>query len=301
METADRTQPAGVEAKTERLKDKIKSLRKQMRRMNQMKERLTQEPDHQLSTTDPDSRSMISQAKGSGLVGYNVQAAVDAKHHLIVAHEVTNIGNDRGQLSKMAMAAREAMGRKKLKVFADRGYFNAPEIKACDDVGIEPYVPKSMTSGAKAAGRFDRSDFVYIAKDDEYRCPAGERAIYRFSREEKGLLMHRYWSSACPACPIKDRCTPGDYRRITRWEHEEVLEAMQRRLNRNLEAMTLRRSTVEHVFGTLKHWMGSTHFLTRGIERVSTEMSLSVLAYNMKRVIKILGMRRTMKAMQQLA
>ena len=113
--------------------------------------------------------------------------------------------------------------------------------------------------------------------------------------------MHRYWSSACPACPIKDRCTPGDYRRITRWEHEEVLEAMQRRLNRNLEAMTLRRSTVEHVFGTLKHWMGSTHFLTRGIERVSTEMSLSVLAYNMKRVIKILGMRRTMKAMQQLA
>jgi transposase len=301
LETADRTQPVEVEAKTERLKEKIEALRKQMRRMDAIGERLKLEPDKQLSVTDPDSRSMISQAKGSGLVGYNVQTAVDMKHHLIVAHEVTNIGNDRAQLSKMAVAAREAMGKKKLKVFADRGYFNAPQIKACDDANIQAYVPKPMTSGAKFAGRFDKSDFIYIAKDNEYLCPAGQRAIYRYTREENGLQILRYWSSACPKCPIKDRCTTGDYRRISRWEHEEVLEAMQRRLNRNLEAMTLRRRTVEHVFGTLKHWMGSTHFLMRRTHNVSTEMSLCVLAYNMKRVISILGMKRTMKAMKLLS
>jgi hypothetical protein len=155
-----------------------------------------------------------------------------------------------------------------------------------------------MTSNAKAEGRFDKADFIYIAKDDEYQCPAGERAIYRFTREENGLQIRRYWSSECPECPLKSQCTPSPYRRISRWEHEDVLEAMQRRLARQPEAMTIRRRTVEHVFGTLKHWMGTTHFLTRGLPRVSTEMSLQVLAYNLKRVIQILGMTKTMKAMK---
>jgi hypothetical protein len=273
-------------------------LREQMRRMDKIKYRLKRQSEPQLSLTDPDSRSMISQAKGTGLVGYNVQTAVDAKHHLIVAHEVTNIGNDRAQLCKMAVAAREAMGKRKLQVFADRGYFSGPQIKACDEAGIEAYVPKSTTSNAKAEGRFDKADFIYIAKDDEYQCPAGQRAIYRFAREESGLQIRRYWSSACPRCPMKSRCTPSDYRRISRWEHEAVLDAMQRRLNRKLDAMTLRRRTIEHVFGTLKHWVGSTHFLTRRLENVGTEMSLLVLAYNLKRVIKVLGTARTMKAVR---
>ena len=298
LDTADRTQPAEVEAKTERLQEKIKTLREQMRRMDKIKYRLKRQSEPQLSLTDPDSRSMISQAKGTGLVGYNVQTAVDAKHHLIVAHEVTNIGNDRAQLCKMAVAAREAMGKRKLQVFADRGYFSGPQIKACDEAGIEAYVPKSTTSNAKAEGRFDKADFIYIAKDDEYQCPAGQRAIYRFAREESGLQIRRYWSSACPRCPMKSRCTPSDYRRISRWEHEAVLDAMQRRLNRKLDAMTLRRRTIEHVFGTLKHWVGSTHFLTRRLENVGTEMSLLVLAYNLKRVIKVLGTARTMKAVR---
>ena len=127
----------------------------------------------------------------------------------------------------------------------------------------QAYVPKPMTSNAKAEGRFDKADFIYIARDDEYQCPAGQRAIYRFTREENGLQLRRYWSSACPQCPMKAQCTPSDYRRISRWEHEPVLEAVQRRLDRQPDAMTLRRRTVEHVFGTLKHWMGSTHFLTR--------------------------------------
>jgi len=298
LDTADRTQPAEVEAKTERLQDKIKTLREQMRRLDSIKEQLKRQPEPQLSLTDPDARSMISQAKGTGVVGYNVQTAVDAKHHLVVAHEVTNIGSDRAQLSKMAVAAREAMGKQKLRVMADRGYFNAPQIKACDDAGIEAYVPKSTTSNAKAEGRFDKADFIYIAKDDEYQCPAGQRAIYRFTREEDGLQLRRYWSSACPRCPMKPQCTPSDYRRISRWEHAGVLDAMQRRLDRKPDAMTLRRRTIEHVFGTLKHWMGSTHFLTRGLANVGTEMSLHVLAYNLKRVMQLLGTAKAMKAMK---
>jgi len=298
LETADRTQPAEVEAKTERLQDKIQRLREQMRQLDETKEQLKHEPDGQRSTTDPDSRSMNSQAKGSGLVGYNVQAAVDAKHHLIVAHEVTNVGNDRAQLSKMAQAAREAMGKSKLRAFADRGYFNGTELKACEDAGITTFVPKPMTSNAKAEGRFDKSDFIYIARDDEYLCPAGERAIYRFSTFESNLKQHVYWTSACPRCAMKVDCTTSKYRRIRRWEHEEVLDRVQQRLDRKPMAMTLRRCTVEHVFGTLKHWMGWTHFLTKTMEHVSTEMSLHVLAYNLKRVIAILGMTRTMKAMR---
>lgn len=269
-----------------------------MRRMERIKTQLATTADGQLSTTDVDSRSMISQAKGTGVVGYNVQTAVDAKRHLVVEHEVTNVGSDRAQLAKMATAARDAMGKKKLRAYADRGYYNAPEIKACADGGVATYVPKPMTSAAKAEGRFDKSDFIYIAKDDEYQCPAGQRAIYRFTREENGLQLRRYWSSACPQCPLKARCTPSSFRRISRWEHEDVLEAVQHRLNRQLDAMTLRRRTIEHVFGTMRHWMGATHFLTKGLHNVGTEMSLHVLAYNLKRVIAALGMQKTMEAMR---
>jgi len=298
LETADRTQPPDLEAKTERLKDKIDGLRRRMRQLDRTKGQLQRQPDGQLSLTDPDARSMTSHGKATGVVGYNVQAAVDAKHPLIVAHEVTNVGSDRAQLSPMAQAARDAMGKTTLKAVADRGYYNAPQIKACHDAGIATILPKPMTSNAKAEGRFDKADFVYIARDDEYECPAGQRAIYRFSREENGLLLRRYWSSACPQCPMKAQCTPSDYRRISRWEHEAVLEAVQRRLDKQPYAMTLRRRTVEHVFGTLKHWMGSTHFLTRTLANVSTEMSLHVLAYNLKRVMSILGIRKTMKAIR---
>ena len=273
LETTDRTQPAEVEPKTERLREKIETLREQMRRMDAIREELKRQPEEQLSLTDPDARSMISQAKGTGMVGYNVQAAVDAKHHLIVAHEVTNVGSDRSQLCKMAIAAQQAMDKQHLQVLADRGYFNGPEIKACMEAGMTPLVPKPMTSGAKAEGRFSKADFIYIAKDDVYRCPAGQRAKYRMTTVERGLTLHRYWTSACPRCPQKSDCTPSDYRRITRWEHEAVLEMMQRRLDRKPQAMTLRRRTIEHVFGTLKQWMGSTHFLTRRLQHVSTEMS----------------------------
>ncbi|WP_197331020.1 IS1182 family transposase [Ralstonia syzygii] len=298
LETADRTQPAELEAKTTRLRDKIVQLREQMRSLDQVREQLKTQPDGQLSMTDPDARAMATSGRGSGMVGYNVQVAVDAKHHLIVAHEVTNAGSDRAQLSPMAQAARDAMGKARIRAVADRGYFSGPQIKACADAGIATILPEPTTSSAKADGRFDRADFIYIARDDEYECPAGERAIYRFTGEEHGMQLRRYWSSSCPQCPMKPQCTPSQYRRITRWEHESVLEAVQRRLDKTPDAMTVRRRTVEHVFGTFKHWMGYTHFLTRRLVNVGTEMSLHVLAYNLKRVLKILGFSRTMKAMR---
>jgi hypothetical protein len=208
-----------------------------------------------------------------------------------------SVANDRAQLSKTALAARAAMGKPKLKVLADRGYFSGPEILACDTEGIAAYVPKPSTSASKKR-LFTKADFVCIAKEDEYKCPAGERAIYRFPTVNHKLNLRVYWTSACPRCPLKEQYSPSPYRRIRRWQHENVREAMQRRLDRRPDAMTIRRRTVEHVFGTLKHWMGSTHFLTRTLERVSTEMSLHVLAYNLKGVVKILGVTKMLKPMR---
>lgn len=298
LETADRTQSTGLQAKTERVQEKIKKLRQRMQQLEEIKVRLITEPDGQLSTTDPDARAMATSRPGSAVIGYNVQTAVDAKHHLIVAHEVTNDSSDRSQLSKMALASREAMGATELQALADRGYYNGVELKACEDEGIAAYVPKPMTSNAKAEGRYDKTDFIYIARDDEYQCPAGQRAIHRFATDERGLQIHVYWPSACPGCSMRDRCTTSKYRRIRRWEHEAVMDAVQQRLDREPDAMKVRRRTIEHVFGTLKHWMGSTHFLTRRLTNVGTEMSLHVLAYNLKRVISILGFHETMRAMR---
>lgn len=299
LETADRTQPIEMQAKTERLQGKIQKMRQRLQELQAVKAQLETVPDRQLSQTDPDARAMTTySAKGTALVGYNVQAAVDTKNHLIVAHEVTNNGSDRAQLSIMALAARDAMGKRKLKAIADRGYYSGPGLKACEDAGIAALVPKPMTSNARAEGRFDKTDFIYIANADEYQCPAGQRAIHRFGREEAGLQIHIYWSSACPTCPMKAQCTTSQYRRIRRWEHESVMDAVQQRLDQMPTAMTVRKRTVEHVFGTLKHWMGWTHFLTRGMHHVATEMNLSVLAYNFKRVLGILGFERTRKAMR---
>jgi hypothetical protein len=163
---------------------------------------------------------MATSGRGSGIVGYNVQTAVDAKHHLIVAHEVTNVGNDRTQLSKMAEQAKTAMGADTLDVLADRGYFKGEEILACEAIGVTPFVPKSLTSGAKAEGRFGKQDFVYIPEDDTYRCPAGERLTRRYTSVEHGMDLHVYWTTACSACPLKSQCTTGTERRIKRWEHE---------------------------------------------------------------------------------
>jgi transposase len=296
MDTADRAEPEMAALKKGRLQDKIDALKQQMEQLKTIEAQMNASPDKQVSLTDPDARSMKN--REGGIVGYNVQTAVEAQHHLIVAHEVTNEGVDRDQLSSMAQKAKDAIGTPELTVVADRGYFKSELILECENSGITPLVPKSMTSNNRAEGRFDKQDFIYIAEDDEYRCPAGQRAIWRFTTVENGLTIHKYWTSACPRCPIKAQCTSGEYRRITRWQHEAVLEAMQERLDRKPHAMRVRRRTVEHPFGTLKMWMGATHFLTKTLPRVSAEMSLHVLAYNLKRVMQILGIGETLRVLR---
>ena len=171
LDTADRQEPATALVKTTRLKEKIAALKEQMQWLKEIEVRMNAEPDKQISLTDPDARSMATSGRGSGMVGYNVQTAVDAKHHLIVAHEVTNVGNDRGQLSKMAKQASDATGIKELTVVADRGYFKGEEILACEQAGITAFVAKPLTSNNKADGLFDRKAFVYQPDTDEYRCP----------------------------------------------------------------------------------------------------------------------------------
>ena len=298
LDRADREPSTVSEARVSHVKEKIAAIRGHLRKLTQVEKQLPKAADQQVSLSDPDARSMTSAGKGTGMVGYNVQTAVDTEHHMIVAHEVTNEGTDHGQLASIAKLARDAIGQKKIAVLADRGYYASEQILQCDKVGITPLVPKPLTSGARAAGRFDKRDFVYDAKRDEYRCPAGERAIWRMTTIEKGLTLHRYWPSACPRCAIKTQCTPSDFRRIRRWEHEELLEAMQRRLDQDPELSRLRRQTAEHPFGTLKAWMGATHFLTKTLPRVRTEMSLHVLAYNLKRLMRLLGVQETIAAMR---
>ena len=297
LDRADRDPSLVPEERVSQLKEKIAAIRTEMRKLRGIKKELPK-TEGQLSLTDPDARSMNSAGKGSGTVGYNVQTAVDTKNHMIVAHDVINITHDRESLNEMAKLARDAIGRKSLTALADRGYYSGRQIRDCQLGGMTPLVPRTITSGARADGRFDKRDFLYNKKRDEYRCPAGQRAIRRFSSVDKGLMIHLYWSSACPKCPLKNRYTPSNYRRIRRWEHEEVLEAMQRQLDRMPDALKLRRSTVEHPFATIKAWMGATHFLTKTLPKVRTEMSLHVLAYNMKRAIKILGARPLIQAIR---
>ena len=298
LDRADRNPSSVTEARVEHLKEKVKTVKAQMRRLKQLGKQMGQAPDGQISLTDPDARSMATSARGSGVVGYNVQTAVDAKHHLVVTHEVTNQGTDRAQLSSMGQQTQEALGTDKLTALADRGYYAGPEILKCEQVGINALVPKSHTSNNLAKGLFDKRDFRYNAARDEYRCPAGQRAIWRFKTIEHGMLIHKYWSSACPRCPIKAQCTTGEYRRIARWEHEAVLEAMERRLEKMPNAARIRRQTAEHVFGTLKSWMGATHFLMKRLPNVKTEMSLHVLAYNLKRAMQIFGVVPLMRAIR---
>jgi hypothetical protein len=296
LDSADRQGPTVPEAKITRLNEKIATLRQEIQRLNALNAQMMQTEDKQISLTDPDARSMATSGRGSGIVGYNVQVAVDTKHHLIVTHEVTNVGTDRSQLAHVAKETKVMLELENLDVVADRGYFNSEEILACEKAGITVTLPKPMTSNSKAEGRFGKQDFRYVAEEDIYICPAGEKLAYHYTTEENGLVLRRYWTNACQSCAIKHSCTTAKERRITRWEHEHILEAVQRRLDEHPEKMRQRRETVEHPFGTIKSWMGSTHFQMKTLKHVGTEMALHVLAYNMKRVMKILGVGGLMEA-----
>jgi len=304
LDTADRRTAAGEEpsetvllTKT-RLKEKLAKLEEEVKRLAAIEKALLASPDKQISLTDRDCRSMATSGRGSGMVAYNVQSAVDTTNHLIVAHEVTNVGTDRSQLATMAQAAKAALHSDNLDVVADRGYFKGGEILACEQAGVAVTLPKPQTSGAKLAGRFGKPDFVYLAKDDVYRCPAGERLEHYFTADEGGQKMWIYLTKACRSCPLKDQCTTSNERRIKRWEHEHVVEAAQTRLDQNPQAMRVRRETVEHPFATLKMRMGATHFLMKTLPKVATEMALHVLAYNLTRVMNIIGIKPLLAAIR---
>jgi transposase len=304
LDTADRQTSAGEEpsealaARTTRLKEKLAKLEEEVKRLKAIEKQMLASPDQQISLIDPDSRSMATSGRGSGMVGYNVQTAVDTTNHLIVAHEVTNVGTDRSQLANVANQTKAALHTSNLEAVADRGYYKGEEILACEEAGVTVTLPKPQTSGAKAEGRFGKQDFVYLPAEDVYRCPAGEKLKYHFTVEENGQQLRRYWTNACHTCSIKQQCTTARERRITRWEHERVLEAVQTRLDNNPQAMRTRRETVEHPFGTLKMRMGATHFLMKTLPKVATEMALHVLAYNLTRVMNIVGVKPLLAAIR---
>jgi transposase len=292
LDTADRHEPTeALAAKVTRLHEKLAKVKEAMDKLAVYERQMLASPDQQISLTDPDSRSMATSGRGSGVVGYNVQVAVDTGHHLIIAHDVTNTGSDRAQLANMATQAKTVLGVDKLEVVADRGYYSGEEIKACDDAGIAVTLPKPATSGMEANGKFGKHDFVYLADEDVYRCPAGEALEYHSATVDAGRAIGRYYTTACTNCSLKPRCTTARNRVISRWEHEHVMEAAQKRLDENPQAMRTRRETVEHPFGTLKMRMGATHFLTKTLPKVSAEMALSVLAYNLTRVVNIVGIK----------
>src|ERR1700716_178463 len=281
LDRADREEGDVAEAKSVRLKEKIAGLRRQMQALKVMEQMVQDAPDQQVSLSDPDARSMATSGKGTATVGYNVQ---------IAAHEVINQGYDRHQLAPMGLKAQQATGCEQITALADRGYFNGDQVLSCEGTGVAPVMPKTLTSSGAKRGFFTRQDFIYDAEHDHYTCPAGAKLTKAKRRADhaEDLDFYRHLS-ACFTCPLRPRCTPTKLRRIKRWENEDVLDRMQDRLDRMPEAMGVRRQTVEHPFGTLKAWMGATHFLTRTLDKVRTEMSLHVLAYNIKRVIAIIG------------
>lgn len=261
-----------------------------------MGEALKESPNRQISLTDPDALSMATSAKGSGFVGYNAQSAVGTETHLIVAHDVINAGHDRDQLLLMAKGAKGALGREEMSAVADKGYFSGREILACHEEGITTTLPRPETSGNRKKGMYVKADFAYDADVDVYRCSAGETLTYRYTTEEGGLVVWRDWTNVCQTCPVKSRCTTAKQRRITRWEHEHLIDEMHDRMSRDPTLMALRRSTVEHPFRTIKAWMGATHFRMRTLKNDRTEMAFHVLAYNIKRMINLIGVRGLLSA-----
>jgi transposase len=299
LDRADREASDVPQARVDQIREKIAGLRGQMQFLKEMAAQVEAASDHQVSLTDPDARSMNSSGRGTGIVGYNLQAAVDAEHHLIVAHEVINDGNDRAQLAPMGRQAQAAIDAPQITVLADRGYMNGEQVLECEGTGILPCVPRTDTSGKAQRGLFTKADFVYDADHDRYTCPAGEHLTKARARSDHYGDVDNYRNlSACHSCTLRPRCTTEKVKRVKRWKHEAVIDAMQKRLDLLPNAMGIRRRTVEHVFGTLKSWMGGTHFVTKTLKNVRTEMSLCVLAYNMKRMIQIMGIQPLIAAIR---
>jgi transposase len=281
------------------IQEKIDWLKKRLSELKALEVGVNNHTDKQLSTVDPDSRLLKTQGM-TRAVCYNVQSAVDTKHHLIVAHEVTN-KQDRGQLCRMGKQTQVALDQKAITIIADKGYYSGQDIKDTQDAGMTPLVPKGDTSGSEKKGIFNRTRFKYDVNQDVYICPANQVLPYRCTSLEHGLMLKRYWAfdPTCRACQLKPQCSNSKQpRRITRWKHEDQMDQMSELLSSRPDSMLIRKQTVEHPFGTIKSWMGATHFLTKRLENVNTEMSLNVLAYNLRRMISILGSNNLITAMK---
>jgi len=298
LDENDAMEPDEHKPSAEELKQKIQRLKERMMEYKGLKKKMEDSGESQISLTDPDSRSMPLAGGPRTQVAYNVQISVDEKHKLIVDHEVTNEVTDRNLLNQMATQAKEALGVDEIEVLADMGYYDGQQVKDCLEEGITPYIPRADTSANKKLGLFSKSDFTYDPEQDCYWCPAGQKLTFRFQTTEKGRDIKYYASIACSQCPIKAQCTRSKGgRRITRWVYEEVLEEMEHRVNADPEKVKLRKQLAEHPFGTIKHYWDQGHFLMRKLPNVGSEMSLSILAYNLKRTINILGIPRMMEAL----
>lgn len=284
--------------KTTRLKEQIARLGQEIQRPEKPEAQRLETRGEQISLTDPDARSMVTGGHDSGVVGYNVQIAIDTQNHLIVTHDVTITGNDTSQLARMSKLAKATLEIDQLQVIADRGYFNSPGFFACEEANIIMTLPKPQTTSNRKKGLFVKADFRYMLEEDVYICPAGQQLRRRTINEEKGLALHRYWTNLCGSCRKKGHCTSRKERRVSRWEHEHVVEAVQRRLDENPQAMRTRRETVEHPVGTIKARMGATHFLMKTLSRVVTEIALHVLAYNLTKVMNIIGIAPLVRAIR---
>jgi len=298
LDRNDELEPDEPKFTKEELQEKIRILKEQMKDNRDLSKKIEESRESQISLTDPDSRSMAVGGKRRTSVGYNVQTCVDEKHKMIVDHEVTNNVNDHGLLSEMAIRAKKTLGVEQLEVLADLGYYDGYEVKQCEDNGITPFIPKVNVSANSKLGLYGKQDFKYLPDEDVYLCPAGEKLTYRFERYEKDRLRKFYTSSACHECSQKAKCTRSkETRRISRWEYENVLEEMERRVKEQPEKTRMRKALAEHPFGTLKYHWHHGNFLMKRLPNVRTEMSLSILAYNLKRAINILGVKTLLEAL----
>lgn len=296
MSQTDRDEQSFSQVSAAGLQQKIQRLEQEKVRLGKLQKQLKTSGDMQLSLSDPDARVMATRKRGSKVVGYNVQSAVEADNHFIVAHEVTNAVTDKRQLYNISSQAKASVEADELDVVADSGYYTGDEVLGCLHDGITPYVPKTYTSRSKNLGRFGKQDFVYRRDEDVYICPAGKPLSYRFATIEKDREIRYYSTDQCATCQLKAQCTTARQRRITRWVEEDVMDDMEAALLSDPDKMKLRKSTVEHPFGTIKSWMGSTHFLMKGLPKVKTEMALHVMAYNIKRAVQVLDVQSLVEA-----
>lgn len=299
LDAQDREEAPTVEAakpSAKELREKIERLRERKEKYQKLKVDLAESGEKQVSLTDPDARSMINHHNATD-VCFNVQTAVDAKHKLIVDHETTNDPTDHAHLAEMALRAKETLGVEQLEVVADMGYYDGAEVKQCADAGITTYIAKPLTSVNKKRGLFTKQDFQYDQEKDCYHCPQGEELTFRYDAIEANRHIRYYATPQCRGCPIKEKCTTSKAgRRITRWVDEQLLEEMARKVRARPELMKQRQQIVEHPFGTIKRAMNQGYFLMRGLKKVGAEMSLTVLSYNIKRTISIIGVKKMIEA-----